>query len=73
VGGADVYTYARSKGLFAGVSLEGATLHPDKDANARIYGKPTMAHDIVRGDVKSTGEGQPFVELLDSKVPKHAD
>jgi lipid-binding SYLF domain-containing protein len=73
VGGADVYTYARSKGLFAGVSLEGATLHPDRDANARIYGKPTPARDIVRGDVKPTGEGQPFVALLDSKVPKHAD
>jgi SH3 domain-containing YSC84-like protein 1 len=74
VGGADVYTYARAKGLFAGVSLEGATLHADKDANGRIYGKPTPGRDIVRGNaVKATGEGQPFVSLLDSKVPTHAN
>lgn len=73
VGGADVYTYARAKGLFAGVSLEGATLHPDKDANERIYGKPTPARDIVRGNtVKTPGEGQPLISLLNSKVPTHA-
>jgi len=74
VGGADVYTYARAKGLFAGVSLEGATLHPDKDANERIYGKPTAARDIVRGNaLKTPGAGQPLVSLLDSKVPTHAN
>ena len=74
VGGADVYTYARAKGLFAGVSLEGATLHPDKDANERLYGKPTPARDIVRGNaVKTPGAGQPLVSLLDSKVPTHAN
>jgi lipid-binding SYLF domain-containing protein len=74
VGGVDVYTYARAKGLFAGVSLEGATLHPDKDANERIYGKPTPARDIVRGNaVKTTGAGQPLVSLLDSKVPTHSN
>ena len=74
VGGADVYTYARAKGLFAGVSLEGATLHTDKDANERIYGKAVPARDIVRGNaVKTPGAGQPLVDLLESKVPKHAD
>jgi len=73
VGGSDVYTYARAKGLFAGVSLEGATLHPDSDANERIYGKKIAAKDIVRsGSVKATGTGQPLQSLLDSKVPKHA-
>jgi SH3 domain-containing YSC84-like protein 1 len=74
VGGADVYTYARAKGLFAGVSLEGATLHPDKDANERIYGKPVPGRDIVRGNaVKATGAGQPLVSLLDSKIPTHSN
>ncbi|MGH9713395.1 MAG: lipid-binding SYLF domain-containing protein [Candidatus Acidiferrales bacterium] len=73
VGGADIYTYARAKGLFAGVSLEGATLHADKDANERIYGKDANRRDIVRsGKVKTPGAGQPLVELLESKVPKHA-
>jgi lipid-binding SYLF domain-containing protein len=74
VGGADVYTYARAKGLFAGVSLEGATLHTDKDANERIYGKQIPARDIVRGDaVKTPPAGQPLVSLLDSKIPTHAN
>jgi lipid-binding SYLF domain-containing protein len=74
VGGADVYTYARAKGLFAGVSLEGATLHTDKDANERIYGKQVPARDIVRGDaVKTPPAGQPLVSLLDSKIPTHAN
>jgi SH3 domain-containing YSC84-like protein 1 len=43
VGGADVLTYARAKGLFAGVSLEGAVLHQDNDANQRLYGKAISA------------------------------
>jgi SH3 domain-containing YSC84-like protein 1 len=73
VGGADVYTYARAKGLFAGVSLEGATLHPDSDANERMYGKKTPAREIVRsGNVKATGDGQPLQGLLNDQVPKHS-
>jgi SH3 domain-containing YSC84-like protein 1 len=72
VGGADIYTYARAKGLFAGVSLEGATLHADKDANERLYGKDSNRRDILRsGKVKTPGAGQPLVDLLESKVPKH--
>jgi lipid-binding SYLF domain-containing protein len=74
VGGSDVLTYGRSKGLFAGVSLEGATLHQDNDANKRLYGKDLSARDIVRGNaIKTTAAGQPLVSLLDSKVPKHND
>jgi lipid-binding SYLF domain-containing protein len=74
VGGADVYTYARAKGLFAGVSLEGATLHTDKDANARVYEKPVSSKEIVRGNaVKTPGAGQPLVSLLDSKIPTHTN
>jgi len=72
VGGADVYTYGRAKGLFAGVSLEGATLHPDQDANKRLYGKKTGAREIVRSDsVKPPAGAEGLVSLLDSKVPKH--
>jgi lipid-binding SYLF domain-containing protein len=74
VGGSDVLTYGRAKGLFAGVSLEGATLHQDSDANKRLYGKDLSGRDIVRGNaVKATPAGQPFVSLLDSKVPKHTN
>ena len=44
---AEVLTYSRSRGLFAGVSLEGSTLRPDNDGNARLYGKKLEAKDIV--------------------------
>jgi lipid-binding SYLF domain-containing protein len=71
VGGADVLTYARSKGLFAGVSLDGATLHQDRDANTRLYGKAIIARDIVSGsDVKPPAGGDALVALLNSKAGK---
>ena len=44
---AEVLTYSRSRGLFAGISLEGATLRPDNEANERIYGKKMSAKEIV--------------------------
>jgi lipid-binding SYLF domain-containing protein len=74
VGGADILTYSRTSGLFAGVSLNGATLNPDSDANQRLYGKAVSADDIVRtGSVTATPAGASFAELLDSKGPKHVD
>jgi len=72
VGGVDVLTYAKAKGLFAGVSLDGATLHADGDANKRLYGKVISARQIVRqGEVKTPAGGQPLISLLDSKLPGH--
>ncbi len=50
---AAVYTYSRSKGLFAGVSLEGAVIATQKDRNARYYGHFVRARDIVTGRVPS--------------------
>ena len=74
VGGADVLTYARAKELFAGVSLEGATLHQDGDANERLYSKKVTAQDIVRNNaVQPTPAGQELVSLLNSKVPAHGN
>jgi len=65
----DVLTYGRAKGVFAGVSLGGATVEPDNDANYRLYGKTVTATDIVRGtDVKPSGEGQSLVAVLNSKT-----
>ena len=48
---AELLTYSRSRGLFAGVSLEGATLRPDDDANKDMYGKEMSNKDIVQGKV----------------------
>ena len=69
---ADILTYGKAKGVFAGVSLGGATVEPDNDANHRLYGKTLTATDIVRGtDIKPSPEGQALVTVLNGKLPKH--
>ncbi len=71
MGNADILTYARTKGLFAGVSLDGVSLSPDGDANKRLYGKEISVREIVTGmAVKLTPAGQSLVSLLDSKAGK---
>jgi SH3 domain-containing YSC84-like protein 1 len=52
---AAIYTYSRSKGLFAGASLEGAVIATQKTANARYYGRPVRAIDILTGRVAAPG------------------
>jgi SH3 domain-containing YSC84-like protein 1 len=72
VAGNDVLTYKRAKGLFAGVSMGGASLAPDNDANQRLYGKPVSAQEIVQGNAVSTPSGaQAMVSLLDSRYAKY--
>lgn len=69
---AEILSYSRSKGAFAGVSLEGSTLRSDGDANKNLYGKPVDAKQIVTGNVVQTPpEGQPFVDALTRKSPKN--
>src|ERR1700731_1221416 len=46
---AEILSYSRARGAFAGVSLEGSTIRPDDDANADVYGHPMHAKEIVRG------------------------
>jgi len=68
---ADMLTYSRTSGLFAGLSLNGSSLDPDSDANQRLYGKPVSAREIVTGNaVKATPAGQSLVSLLNSKASK---
>ena len=67
----DILTYGRAKGVFAGVSLGGATVEPDNDANYRLYSKTLTATDIVRANsVKPSTEGQSLVSVLDKKIAK---
>ena len=67
----DILTYGRAKGVFAGVSLGGASVEPDNDANYRLYEKTWTATDIVRGsDVRPSGEGKSLVAVLNSKAAK---
>ena len=71
---ADILTYGRAKGVFAGVSLGGATVEPDNDANYRLYGKTLTATDIVRGTaIKPSTEGKALVTVLNSKITKHSN
>lgn len=68
---ADMLTYSRSSGLFAGVSLDGASLDPDTSANQRLYGKPASAKEIVSGSgVKATSAGEALIAELNSKAGK---
>lgn len=69
---AEILTYSRARGLFAGVSLEGSTLRPDADADAAVYGQKMEARDIVRGAaVPIPTPAQPMVDLLNQKSPKN--
>lgn len=69
---AEILTYSRSRGLFAGVSLEGSTLRSDNRANRKLYGRDLSARDIVRkGQVGVPISGQRLVALLDQKSPRN--
>ena len=69
---AEILSYSRSRGLFAGISLEGSTLRPDNDANAKLYGKKLTAKEIIlQGAVPVPPSGQKMVSLLDKKSPKN--
>jgi SH3 domain-containing YSC84-like protein 1 len=69
---AEMLTYSRSRGLFAGVSLEGSTLRQDNGANESLYGKKVTAEDIVRkGAVAVPPSGQEMIALLNKKSPKN--
>ena len=65
----DVLTYSRSKGLFAGVSLEGASMDSDNDANKSLYGKELSAKDIVQGGQAAPGAAKTLDEVLSKASP----
>jgi SH3 domain-containing YSC84-like protein 1 len=65
----DVLTYSRSKGLFAGVSLAGASMDADKDGNKKLYGKEMGAKEIVTGTQAVVPAAEPLVSLLDATSP----
>ena len=69
---AEMLTYSRARGLFAGISLEGSTLRPDNNANEDVYHKKMNAIDIVRkGGVAIPPSAQKMVSLLDQHSPKN--
>ena len=69
---AEILSYSRSKGLFAGISLEGSTLRSDGSANEKLYGQKVSAKQIIRENkVKIPPAAQELVALLNKKTPKN--
>ena len=68
---AEVLTYSRSRGLFAGISLEGSTLRPDNDANERIYGRKLSAKDIaLHNAVPAPPSAKKLTSALSQRSPR---
>jgi SH3 domain-containing YSC84-like protein 1 len=69
---AEILSYSRSRGVFAGISLSGSTVRPDNDANERIYGKKIPAKDIVlRAAVPPTADAKQLLYVLNKHSPKN--
>jgi SH3 domain-containing YSC84-like protein 1 len=66
-------TYSRSRGLFAGISLNGTTLRQDGRANKKVYGRPISANEIVRLNAVGTpASGKLMISLLNQHSPRNA-
>jgi lipid-binding SYLF domain-containing protein len=69
---AELLSYSRARGLFAGVSLEGTTLRPDDDANRDVYGHAVKAKEIVRGERTNVpASGRHLVSVLEKSAPRN--
>jgi lipid-binding SYLF domain-containing protein len=69
---AEILSYSRARGLFAGVSLEGSTLRPNPSANRNLYGRDVSAKNIIRGGkVGVPAAGRQLISLLNQKSPKN--
>src|SRR5215472_17965624 len=69
---AEILTYSRSRGLFAGMSLEGSTLRPDNGANKKLYGKELPAKDIVlHGRVGVPGSAKQLLATLNKRSTRN--
>jgi len=69
---AEILSWSRNRGVFAGISLAGSTLRSDNDANKNLYGKDLNAKQIIlQGEAKTPPAGRPLISLLDKASPKH--
>src|SRR5437899_7519104 len=69
---AEILSYSRARGLFAGVSLEGSTIRPDNGDNTRLYGRKIPAREIVlSGTVGVPPAAEQLISTLDAKTPTH--
>jgi len=69
---AEILSYSRSRGLFAGISLEGSTLRPDDEANEQVYGRKITSRDIVLGKGTAVpASGRRLVRILQKDSPRN--
>lgn len=69
---AEILSYSRARGLFAGISLAGSTLRPDNDANKKLYGKDVPAKDIVfKRAVVAPASARVLLATLNKRSPKN--
>lgn len=68
----EILSYSRSRGLFAGISLQGATMRPDDDANQELYGRAITNKDILMGDVKPPAAAARLESLLNRNSVRKA-
>lgn len=69
---AEILSYSRARGAFAGISLEGSTIRPDNDANERIYGQKMSARDIVlRHETAPPPAAAQLLSTLNARTPQH--
>jgi len=61
---AEILSWSRARGVFAGISLEGATLRPDEDSNKDLYGKTLTNREIVMGDVRPPAGAKMLEQAL---------
>lgn len=66
---AEMLSYSRSRGLFAGVSLDGATLRPDTETNHELYGRDATTREILTGDFKAPASAAKFEHALYRESP----
>ena len=69
---AEILSYSRARGLFAGISLEGSTLRPDNDGNERLYGKGiTAKHVVIDSSIRPPASAKLLLATLNKKSPRN--
>jgi lipid-binding SYLF domain-containing protein len=66
---AEILAYSRSRGVFGGITLQGATLRPDNDDNEKIYGQRVTQMDLIQGKVKPTADDHILFDELNMWAP----
>ncbi|MGZ6465579.1 MAG: lipid-binding SYLF domain-containing protein [Bdellovibrionota bacterium] len=67
---AEILSWSRTRGVFAGVALKGATLRPDKEENEAMYGKPMSTKEVIDGHLTPTPAAQRLLSALSSTSPR---